>query len=113
MINRIKISTCFLFLLLTVTSCSTSSKNTDNKKNEASSELILAQQRVPGITMERLKHGTRIYIRNCSACHALHSPTQFTAQQWQPILIKMFVKAKIKDSKTKTLITDYIVAKSK
>ena len=112
MINCTKISSCFLFLLLTVAAC-TPSKSTDSKKNEASPELILAQERVPGITMERLKHGNKIYIRNCSACHSLHSPTQFTAQQWQPILIKMFVKAKIKDSTTKTLITDYIVAKSK
>ena len=112
MINRIIISTCFLFLLLTDTAC-TSSKNTDNKKNEVSPELILAQQRVPGITMEQLKHGNRIYIRNCSACHALRNPSQFTAQQWQPILIKMFVKAKIKDTRTKALIADYIVAKSK
>ena len=110
MINRITISTYFLFLLLT-TAC-TSSKNTDNKK-EASPELILARERVPGITIERLKKGNRLYIRNCSACHALHNPSQFTAQQWQPILIKMLVKAKIKDSTTRTLITDYIVAKSK
>ena len=112
MINRITTSISFLFLLLTVTAC-TSSKNTDNKKNELNPELVLAQQRVPGITMERLKHGDRMYIQNCSACHALPSPTKFTAQQWQPILIKMFVNAKIKDTTTKTLIIDYIVAKSK
>lgn len=103
----------YLFFLLVFTCACTSSKNTDTKKDEANPELILARERVPGITMEQLKHGNRLYTRNCSACHALHKPEQYTVQQWHPILVKMFEKSKIRDSATKTLITNYLVAKSK
>lgn len=111
MINNSRYRYLF-FVLLMVCAC-TPSKNTDTKKDEFNPELILAKERVPGITMEQLKHGGRLYIRNCSGCHALHKPSQFTAQQWQPILIKMFEKSKILDSATRILITDYVVAKSK
>ena len=102
----------FLFVLLMVCACS-SSKNTDTKKDELTPELILAKERVPGITGEKLKQGNRLYTRKCSSCHALHKPSQYTAQQWHPILIKMFERSKVRDSTTKALITDYLVAKSK
>ena len=103
----------YLFFLAAFICACTSSKNTDTKKDDANPELILAKERVPGITMEQLKHGGRLYTRNCSACHALHKPSQYTAQQWHPILVKMFLKSKIRDSATTTLITNYLVAKSK
>jgi cytochrome c5 len=112
MIKSIYIVTCFLFLLFAVIAC-TSSKNTNTKNDEANPELLLAREKVPGITMERLRSGNKAYMRRCSGCHALHKSSQFTAQQWHPILIKMFEKAKVRDSTTKTLITDYLVAKSK
>jgi cytochrome c5 len=111
MINNFKYKYLF-FLLIFICAC-TSSKNTDTKKDVANPELILAKERVPEITMEQLKHGGRLYTRNCSACHALHKPSQYTASQWHPILVKMFEKSKIRDSATKTLITNYLVAKSK
>ncbi len=80
---------------------------------EKNTQLKLAKEKVPGITMERLKLGEKVYIRDCSGCHALHKPSEFTIEQWQPILIKMFVKSKISDSITKALITDYVIANSK
>lgn len=103
----------FLFVLLMVVCACTSSKNTDTKKDESNPELILAKERVPGITIEQLKHGNRVYIRKCSSCHALHKPSQYTAEQWHPILVKMFERSKVRDSTTKALITEYLVAKSK
>ena len=103
-----------LLLLLLISACTSSKKNNlDEKSTVENIELNAAKEKVPGITMEQLKHGSRLYIRNCSGCHALHKPSQFTARQWQPILVKMFEKSKIRDSATKTLITDYLVAKSK
>ena len=104
--------TWFLFVLLMICSC-TSSKNADTKKDELNPELMIAREKVPGITMEQLKHGNRLYIRNCSSCHALHKPSQYTAQQWHPILVKMFERSKIRDTTTKDLIANYLVAKSK
>ena len=114
MIKCIDIVTCFLFLLFTIGAC-TSSKitNTKEKNDGANPELIAAKEKVPGITMEGLRAGSRAYIQRCSGCHALHKPSQFTVQQWHPILIKMFEKAKVRDSTTKVRITDYLFAKSK
>jgi hypothetical protein len=104
--------TCFIFLLFAVAAC-TPSNNLNKEKDDANTELLLAREKVPGITMEQLKQGNRMYIRKCSGCHALHKPSQFTPQQWHPILIKMFEKAKVKDSTTKVLIRNYLVAKSR
>ncbi len=102
----------FLFLLLIINGCS-SSKNTRKEKNEANIELTSAREKVPGITMQQLRLGNKIYTRDCSSCHALHKPSEFTAEKWHPILTKMFVKSKISDSATKALITGYVIAKSK
>jgi cytochrome c5 len=93
--------------------CSSSKKNSTEEKNETNIELISARKKVPGITMQQLRLGNKIYIRDCSGCHALHKPSEFTAEKWPPILDTMFVKAKISDSATKALITDYLIAKSK
>lgn len=103
----------FLFLLLIISGCSSSKKNNGEEKNETNIELIAAREKVPGITMEQLRLGNKIYTRDCSGCHALHKTSEFTAEQWHPILTKMFVKSKISDSATKALITGYVIAKSK
>lgn len=100
----------FLFLLLIISACSSSKKNNAEEKN---TELISARKKVPGITIQQLRLGDKTYTRDCSGCHALHKPSEFTAEQWHPILVKMFVKAKISDNETKALITDYVIAKSK
>lgn len=105
MINRIHISTFFLFLLFAVSAC-TSSKNINTR-------LAAAQTKVPGITMEQLNLGKKTYIRSCAGCHALKDPAKYTPAKWEPILKKMFVKAKISDSTKILLITNYVIAKSK
>lgn len=110
MYNILKIF--FLFLLLCITAC-TSSKKIIPKEENANIELSLAKEKVPGITMQQLKSGSKIYIRSCSGCHALRKPSAFTAEQWHPILAKMFIRSKISDSTTRSLITDYVIAKSK
>jgi cytochrome c5 len=101
-----------VFLSLFLVAC-TSSKTANANKEDINPELALAKEKVTGMTMDQLKQGSRMYIRKCSGCHALHKPSQFTAQQWHPILMKMFERSKVKDSTTKALITNYLVAKSK
>ncbi len=39
-----------------------------------------------------------IYENNCAKCHKLYQPESRTAEQWQPILLKMQKKAKISDA---------------
>ena len=76
-------------------------------------ELEAAQQKVPGITFAQLTEGRKMYIRTCAGCHALKDPSKYTPVKWQPILAKMFVKAKVSESARVALITDYVMAKSK
>ena len=98
----------FLFVLIAISACTSSKKNID-----ANAELAKAQIKVPGITIEQLSLGKKIYIRDCTGCHALKKPAIYTVEQWQPILKKMFVKAKVADSTERKLIADYVIAKSK
>ena len=76
---------------------------TEEKNSGAEKELIT----------KNLKKGEKLYIMDCSGCHAMHKPAEFTAAQWQPILSRMFVKSKISDTETQALITNYILSKSK
>ena len=102
----------FIFLLVIIAACSTSKKNISVEKS-TKTELTLAKEKVPGITNKRLKLGKKIYIQDCSGCHALKDPYAYTATQWDPILKRMFVKAKVTDSTDKKLISDYVISKSK
>lgn len=95
-------------MLFAISACTSSKKNID-----ANTELAKAQIKVPGITLEQLSYGKKIYIRDCTACHALKNPAKYTVVQWTPILKRMFVKAKVTDSTARKLISDYVIAKSK
>lgn len=59
------------------------------------------------VSLETLIQGRNLYINKCASCHNLYLPSQYTKQQWIPILIKMQVKAKLTDSQIK-LIGSYI-----
>jgi cytochrome c5 len=76
-------------------------------------EFAKAMVKVPGITSERLIEGNKIYMQDCTRCHAMKEPSNYTPEQWEPILLRMFVKAKLSDEHEKTLIRDYVMAKSK
>jgi cytochrome c5 len=75
--------------------------------------IQLMQQKVPGITMERAQQGFVIYKNKCAGCHHLYKPAQYTIRQWDPIIKKMFPKAKVTDSLQQALISDYLHALSK
>ena len=79
----------------------------------ADPELAKAIVKVPGMTAERLAEGNKIYIQDCTRCHGMKEPSNFTSAQWEPILLRMFVKAKLTDEHEKAIITDYVMAKSK
>lgn len=48
-----------------------------------------------------------IYAARCSACHALHQPTEFTANQWPSILSTMTKNAAL-DAAQAALVTKYL-----
>ena len=51
--------------------------------------------------------GEKLYTVNCADCHKLFAPTDFTLEQWEPILKRMQKKARLDDSQM-ALIHDYI-----
>jgi hypothetical protein len=60
-------------------------------------------------TLEQLNAGREVYVRNCSSCHNLHTPKQFSANRWAEILPTMQQKAKISNEE-RELIRKYIHA---
>ena len=95
-------------IIIFVAGCATMSKLQPKQE-----DLLAMQQKVPGITFERLTGGYRLYKNKCSGCHGLHSPSEYTPDGWNKNLREMFPKAKIFDEPSKTLIRDYLYAKSK
>ncbi|MEP6927889.1 MAG: hypothetical protein ABI834_09650 [Ginsengibacter sp.] len=106
----------FTFLFIGFISCTSASKN----KNTSGStpmrervELPTAQIKVPGITIEKLDAGKKLYVMDCTSCHAMKHPSNYTMDQWDTILPKMYIKSKMSDENQKKLIRDYVMAKSK
>lgn len=58
-------------------------------------------------SLEKLQQGRRLYMNNCSSCHNLHLPSEFTNKAWEPLLNKMQKRARIDDSQ-KELIAAYL-----
>ena len=76
-------------------------------------ELPAMQAKAPGITYDDALHGYKLYAANCSNCHRLHNPKEYTALKWNKILPEMFQKAKITNDDQHQLIRNYLAAKSK
>ena len=58
------------------------------------------------------KAAESLYDSRCSACHALHDPGEFTANQWPGILKTMGQNASL-DQQTLNLVTRYLQAHGK
>jgi len=76
-------------------------------------EMVMMQQKVPGITLEEAQQGFKLYKFNCAGCHYLHKPNAYTINGWQKVLPEMLGKAKITSEKDAQLIKNYLFAKSK
>jgi cytochrome c5 len=51
--------------------------------------------------------GQSLYENNCAKCHKLFAATDFSQQEWKPILARMQRKAKLEDADM-GLITNYL-----
>lgn len=76
-------------------------------------QLSAMQKKVPGITLESAKAGYKLYSEKCASCHQLFRPSKYTIAQWDNILPKMFLKAKVSSEEQRKLIEDYVHALSK
>ncbi len=103
---KIKHLTAIIFLF--ITACTAS-----QHLQPADADMAVAQQRIPGITMEGLQSGYKIYRTSCSGCHRLHDPKEYTANEWKHILSEMFTKAKLAEDKQKELVSNFLLAKSR
>ncbi len=84
-----------------------------SKLAPSAANLPVMQQRVPGITIERVQGGFALYKVKCAACHRLYAPSKYTLAEWNDILKKMFRKAKVTDASQQASIKDYVYALSK
>lgn len=66
----------------------------------------------PGVKLEDLREGRKLYAENCAACHNLHIPSELESAQWERIMVKMQIKAKINDG-TKDTIMKYLLTFAK
>ncbi len=57
-----------------------------------------------------LAEGKGLYENNCAKCHSLYKPSDYTAEEWNPILERMKKKAKIDDATTAKIYA-YLTAK--
>ena len=111
--SKIKKTTAVTVPTTTVDSTTVTTTTTTTTVSATDPEMAKAMMKVPGITAERLTEGQKVYVQDCTKCHALKDPANYTPQQWEPILVKMFANAKLTDEHEKGLIRDYVLAKSK
>jgi cytochrome c5 len=91
--NKIVILAALAFLV----SCGTS-KQTVGKVGESSTPVIegMSQADVdrgskefPGLTLDELVEGKKLYENNCNLCHALKKPTAEPASEWRKVVPPM------------------------
>lgn len=58
---------------------------------------------------EDLAAGKSLYENNCAKCHKLFKPTDFSKEEWGPIIKSMQPKARIDDAQTAS-IHNYILS---
>jgi hypothetical protein len=58
----------------------------------------------PGLKLEDLQNGRKLYVQNCGACHALHLPSAYGNERWDRVMVRMQVKAKIDDRAASTIL---------
>ena len=54
---------------------------TTKKFAPTTDEMPLLQQKVAGITFTEAQQGYVLYLKNCSNCHRLHNPAEFTTEK--------------------------------
>jgi cytochrome c5 len=60
-----------------------------------------------------IARGKKLYVTDCTGCHAYKTPGNYTTAQWNTILETMFVRANIYDSKEKEMIRSFVASEAK
>ncbi|MCV9930082.1 cytochrome c [Flavobacterium sp. LS1R49] len=75
-------------------------------KKEAPKVVVAEPVKVVELT-PALAAGQNLYDNNCAKCHKLFKATDFTKEDWKPILVRMQKKAHLDDTQMAS-ISDYI-----
>jgi cytochrome c5 len=101
------ISAVIIGLLISCGSKSGVSSRTEaNSKNK---DVVVASDKTSKnvVMTKELAEGKETYENNCAKCHKLFDPTEYTKENWAPILVSMQKKAKLEDAQMAS-ISNYI-----
>lgn len=88
-----------LFALAVAYGCTAKKAVAPTPEVKEISEAVVGPAFAPklAITTETLAEGKSLYGMNCAKCHKLFDKSDFSAEEWRPIVISMQKKAKISD----------------
>ena len=66
----------------------------------------------PNTTVASITEGKTAYENNCAKCHRLFAATEYTKEEWAPILVSMQKKARLDDAQMAP-INNYIYSIAK
>ncbi len=99
-----------VFFLALILSCGTKSAvSTRTETNSKTDEVAVDPKKaVKNVVMtQALAEGKESYENNCAKCHKLFEPTEYSKENWAPILVEMQMKAKLNDVEMAS-ISNYI-----
>ena len=88
---------------LHLVSCAASLPDPTTTEAERAAELW------PGATLNDLVSGRGRYIEKCSGCHSLSSPKRYSDREWDTIVTRMKMRAKLSPNE-EALILEYLVS---
>jgi cytochrome c5 len=83
-----------------------------SKKTVPTSTQAPATDKPVSTTADLAISGKKIFEAKCGRCHALRSPSEFTSQEWRPIMNRMADKAKLTPDE-KTQVLTYVMQDAK
>ncbi|MFM7710631.1 MAG: c-type cytochrome [Ferruginibacter sp.] len=96
--------TVLFSLLIVLAACS--------KKTVPSSTQAQSTDKPASTTVDMAVSGKQVFEAKCGRCHALKSPSEFTSQEWRPIMNRMADKAKL-SVEEKTQVLTYVMQGAK
>ena len=68
--------------------------------------------KIDSASVDSVKVGKELFVKNCGKCHKLKDPAKYTMQQWPKQVNRMQKRAKINDGQ-KALILRYLQTEAK
>ena len=102
-----KVIALAIFMLL-IYSCA-AKKSVPTTIETKKSEPIVSTKTITKVSPE-IVEGKELYENNCAKCHNLHETSEFSAEEWKPIVARMQKKAHLEDFQAQ-LIYNYVVMK--